>query len=425
MSTYLEQLLGEAPEKEGTYLEKIEREAREEEESRLLAPGLNPNDPRSYVAQAVMEAPGEIKRIAQGAKEMVMNPIDTFANAVRSIGGAAQALTGQEVPGSPQDEAFKAVAGQVEEVVEDPLRAVVQNPISTLTAVSGLPGLRAVEPLGAAGRMAQTGAKKFARNETRKTLGLPRVDKDLDITGIVDTALGRRVDMTPEGYDLLYGKLEGPTGKRKGGVIGRIEDDMNTMIKQADDRGEMVSVPSIDKHLAGLEDSLKGTDGGDAARAAIQQMRGNLFNEFENRLFIKPSELQKFKINIGKQVYERKSDIARRFETETQVKEARRKGAREQIERVAPEMKGLNKEWADLARLEPWMAKGINRISEMEPGFQKMASGILQNPQTRAKIAQWVDRIHRGNASGIEKALNSREIRIAMILASQAQGAEQ
>ena len=147
-------------------------------------------------------------------------------------------------------------------------------------------------------------------------------------------------------------------------------------------------------------------------------MQGDLFKEFGNRNFISPAELQKYKKNIYEQVYEAKTDSARRFDLETKAKAEKGRAAKEELERLIPEIEPQNTRYAELAELEPWIEKRVNRMDSItDPSMMKIVQNTLSVPGFRSKLGIYLNRLAEGDLGGLEKELNTHEMRTLLALA--------
>jgi hypothetical protein len=284
--------------------------------------------------------------------------------------------------------------------------------------------LRALEPLAAAGKAIQKVAKPAATSGYRSTLGFPKIADDIDTAALVERGLSDKVPVTKKGHEKIAGtKVDGVP---MGGLKQRIASDIDDMIAQSEEAGRMIPSYQINRYLEDMKAAHKGTEGGNKAIEEITRQQGSLFDEFGNRLFIKPSELQKYKKKIYQDVYEARTDTARRHDLDTKIKAEKGRGAKDTLEELVPEISDANARYGELAELDEWIVNTVNRMDKIaDPSAMKMITNTLKVPGFRSKVAIALNRLAEGDMGWLEKNLNTNEIRTVLALSGAANAEEQ
>jgi hypothetical protein len=359
--------------------------------------------------RAGLNAPRDAKDAALGAWEMIKNPVETAKGLGKVAVTAGDALISADT-GREFEDRYGVAEGfneSVKEFAKDPAETIIQNPVDAAMMLTPF----GKNPLQVTEKAARTAAGKIANKQYRSAAGMPKVSPDVDYRRVAERGLDDEIPVSEKGYSKLEGDFNAD-GVRVGGLKKRIGEDIQAMIDQTSGH---VPVSQINKYLNEMTEKLRGTSGGQANIATINKIRNDLYAEFGNRNFITPQELQKFKTNIYQQVYEAKTDAARRFDISTKTKAEQGRGAKDYLEKIAPETKPLNKQWGELAQLSPWIEKRMNTISRMEPGVQRFVLKTLGNPAGRSKVAIALNRYAKGTEKWM-KGLNSHEIYTVLAL---------
>jgi hypothetical protein len=400
-----------------------------------------PSGPHAFqrgMLEAAKNVPASAANLAGDVLGAITSPLETLAaggELAKGLGNklgrkAAEFVQGQEM--EPMPERPEVAADVVGEAIMDRYGSpqavastLINDPVGAAFDVGGVGGaairpLRSMEPMTAAGRGTQSGAKGLARHEYGKVAGLPKSMLKEDYQKLVDRGLDEKVILSKKGM------------KKLDGIYGDLANDMNELISRANDLpGKRIKTGELNKYLDDLMKSLEGTDGGQANIAKVKQMKNNLYREFgvndprTGKRYLKQNltidDLQKYKTNIYEQVYDLKSDVARRGDIATKVKSERGRAAKEAIENAVPEIKDLNVRWGELKELHPYLEKAMNRANDIEPGMGKLINQTMQNPKARSGIAVALNRLAEGDMGWLEKNLNTNQIRVALALAGRNQ----
>jgi len=215
----------------------------------------------------------------------------------------------------------------------------------------------AINPINIAANTAKYGAGKIIPKNLPKTMyeGVVKfgttVPKDKR-AAMVETALKNGLIPTSKGV----AKLE----KR----VGALNNEIDKLISSATQSGQTIPAKAIYKHLKSLRAnkggmSLDATDDMTAINKVVAKFEHHLKKKGKSRLT--PQELQELKVNTYKSI----NWDAKRM-TGTPIKEdtyrAIAKGAKEGVEQMAPEVKGVNRDLSNLYELQPHLDRAAARI---------------------------------------------------------------
>jgi hypothetical protein len=390
-------------------------------EEPLLSPGLNPNDPRSYIVQALMNAPGDVAEAARGAWEAVKDPVGTVTG-LGQLGGALlekggrkfeEFATGEEIPPTPgKEEAAEPLIEGIQSVIDDPLGTVVRHPVDTLMVMSGLGGpMKALDPLTTAGRAAGKAAGRTAENIYARGAGIPKNLLD-ERQKIARGGLDEGLDVSVAG------------AKKANATQEALNQRLNTIVSDAAERMVLVPRTTVTKYLDDLIESRKGKFEADLDIAKLQKIKDQFNAQFGTQRMLDPQELHKFKTDIYTKAYQRSADPAKaagRAALKTDAMRQMGRGAKEGIESRLDEYGPLNKRWSDVAQAKQYIDRRLRSAGELSVKggpVEKLMQATLTNPTAWTKVAQAVDWLDRtGDVSKVEKMLNSRQTRLALYLA--------
>ncbi len=356
--------------------------AAEIQKQRAASPGgateEQPDFSFSEMAKNILPSAG---RFASDMAQPFIHPIDTS----RAVGNLAMGAVEKLIPGEQGHERY---ADQVGHFIKDRYgsfdavkQTAMSDPVGMLADASGLltgggmlaaraPGKigkamsgagAAIDPLNVAANTAKTAvgkmtpkdlpAKMYERSAKWGTT-IPQAER----TALSNTALDYKLLPTAKGAD----KLEA--------AIGGLNDQLDTLIHAAQDAGKTIPKEAVFTHLK----QLRKRKGGPLLEAgkdldAIEAI-AKAFDENLKRLdkdFLTPHELQTLKLDTYKKI----NWDAKRM-TGSPIKEdtykAVAKGAKEGLESIAPEVKGVNQQLGPLYELQPHLQRAAGRIGNRQ-----------------------------------------------------------
>jgi hypothetical protein len=350
--------------------------------------------------QAMMvNTPESALRYGENVAHMAMNPLDTAEN-LRSLGqGVVEKLIPDEINGTdfgPTENEQKADIVGAHYVDRygsaDKIRRTMESdPVGMLADVAGVASLGALaipgkagqaaritasaaDPLNAAARVAKASYKAAAKNIPKALPGkmLETVLKFPPRKGTDNAA--RRASM----IDTMLDKSIMPTvgGMRKvADTIVDLNTRMDAVIDSAVASGNARGVGSasytvpvniVYSELGKLRKSMGGMklEGGKDLRTIDKVEKAFAKHVNQNlggRKVMTVAELQAFKKDIHQLInWDMKGGAVGRAKNETRI--AMASGARKGVERVSPEVKGINQDMGKLLELRPELEGAVNRL---------------------------------------------------------------
>lgn len=349
-------------------------------------------DPKLHFARAAYNFPGDVKEAAVGAWETFTNP-ETYGAALRASRGDVDPRVAM------------AVTEEVKKAAADPVETMVQNPFDTMTMLSSLPRAGVMEPMRIAGKVIGGAAEKAGQRVYRGALGLPKIpDSHVPPNKLAEAGTKNRIGLNPEGME------------RISDVERKLKRDVDMIAAEATAEGKVIPVAAINRYLGQLAETYRGTPGGQKNMRIVNRLRYQLFEEFGNTATITPEQLVKFKRSANTQVFERASDVQRRFEPKTKVLREQARASKDYLHDRFPEIAVADEAYSAVAELEKILPGAANRVSKLEPSLRKVVLETIARPDVRARIGIGLQRIADGDIKGLETFLNSREIRTVLAL---------
>lgn len=450
----------------------------------LLA-ALNGEDPAAPEPDAPVEfSAGEmVSNIPSSGKQYLGDILETVKHPIQTgkaiVGIAGEAMSGdmagfiggkvrEQIHG--QDEGAEAppmAAGLYDALVErygsvdSAKTTLMQDPVGVLADLAGGGALTGTkqgrrvaqvsEPLAAthAGAKGATRAAASLTNPVKIYQKAAKFSTTLDEgqrTKIIQTALDHGVMPTHKGLAKVDNKIQ---------ILNNTIDDL---VAASTATGESIPTRTLVRHIADLKKNRGGYRyGAGADLDQIDKMVASLYNDFINRgkTRLTADELQTFK----REAYKDINWDAQRM-TGTPVKEeglkAMGRGAKDALEEMIPEIKGLNQEMGDFLdlrnrkkRSKDHLGKAAGRIENREPfslgGATKLGAGgglgymmgdpmmgmaagaltVLANqPKVKARLAIVLNKINQNDRTWLEANRSTAEVRLAMALMGRMQDEE-
>lgn len=420
----------------------------------------------SYNLEMASNIPTSAWSLLKGIGYMLANPIDT----AQALGGVAQGgamkggrkvaewLQGKDFPKSEEEIPFERMWDSLvarygsKEAVERTLR---EDPVGVMMDLQGgitATGRRAamgsagalmdpVRAVTAPGRAAGTAASKVAggmipeslpRSMYESSLKPSTVLKPDDRAAIVDTAVRGGYLPNDKGLQQLYKRA------------GELSDEIDTLIREATEAGEMIPA----RKLFQLLDESRRSVGGvrvdaDKNLSIMDNIAINLYYKIQQEApggMLTPKQVQTFKTDAYDKI---NWDAGKADPKNILLKDFARAG-KEAIEEVVPDIRGVNREWGDLANLEPHLRRGAGRIGnragiglmdtqmpiagasiDSAIGIPGATTGLMTGlraatrPMPYARMALVLEKIRKGDRKWLKDPNNWQDARAVMYLLSQ------
>ncbi len=393
-----------------------------------------PGMPLGEVAtSAVQNIPSSGVQLVKDVTMPIRHPIET-AKAVGTLAkGAAQKLIPGEQPA--EQSVDQVISSMVDRYggVENIKKTVAEDPVGFLGDVASIfipagaagkltgalgkvPALaKAGEVLSKAGEIIEpiTTATKATKEAAAKIIPKDLPGKlyesaakfktsipESDRLKMVDTALENSIMPTVKGLDKTRNMIDG------------LNANITTLIDKATDQGKRVNVRDLFKEFDSMKKELSGDP---LLRAAqINRIEKSLKTYFKDlgKADLTPSEAQKLKQKIYKETGSFYSSVKEAPAT-VEAKQAVARAAKESIEEIFPEIKGLNKKEGALIALRNELERSASRISNRDligigvpikggaggaiagPGGMGagVVLGLLDTPVVKAKLAIVANRL--------------------------------
>jgi hypothetical protein len=354
-------------------------------------------------AAAVTNLPGSAIDLYQTTLDAAMDPVETIKGAGQLAIGSLQKgadwlgenispYAGVSIPGMILEsqgvdyraapEAFAETVGERYGSPQAALTTLEEDPAGVGMDLTALiapvnPRLAAeinpqtVVPRAAAGAgrvIPERVPESMMSSATKLPTTLPAVER----AGMVRTMLDEGVSPSPRGVEKLSGRIK------------QVSDRVDTMIATAERTGQGIPIDDVLAGLQGLRRQrgssvVSGAEDVAAIDDLINTFKSNA--ELQNKTVMTAADLQKFKRDL----YDRIAWNARRGTdvppvTEEVYKTAAR-GARENIEGLAPDVAAANRRLGNLLELEPHLQRASGRIENANlfgmQDFLTMGGGAL------------------------------------------------
>lgn len=432
---------------------KIMARIREEEanpsKEPILPPGMNPNDPRSYIAEGISNIPSSLMGVGEdlvgGVKAFVEDPIGVGKGALEAAGAGFEKVgrnfeefyTGEEIAPTPgKEDAIEPLIQGAKDRYGSPeaiLRTAVTDPAGMALDVSplaGTRGIKALEPLGVAGRTASKVTPNAPNTDVMRArgVGVPRSELPE-----VKERVGRTV--AEEGLDVSE---QGLATARK--ITDDLSNDLDDLVSNATSnaatavhgkplatlipRGEVIK--TLDGYMKRLENTFNAGEN----IAKINKMKNTFLNDYKGRKHLTVEEVHKLKIDLYDKVYDRtfgsKRDKAKGTKTEGMREVAR--GAKEAVGKRVKDYNKTNQRWANVKEATGYIENKIDQLEQMtgpDASILSMVRSTIAKPQARLKIANAIDYFNSMPITEAmkwaEKNLNSAEMRTVLALTGRSQ----
>ena len=303
-------------------------------------------DPKLQFARAAMNLPGDIRDKAVGAWDAITNPGET-ANQIAE--GAGTMLRAQRGDIDPQT--MMNVKEGVEQVAEDPVEAMVQNPVDTAMMFGGGPLMSSLKPIKGLSNLAKKGMGAASDEMYRWDMGIPKSELD-------------------KGKDIArHGARSGIAKSRRGlkkveAATDELNERLNHMIEKQSDNLNMINKDVIQDHFNDLINKYAGTPGGDKNIEKLFNQMDEFLNDLGDRQMVTPEELHKFKTSAYEQAYTREAigeTVDEKVGPETKGLRSAGRGAKEALETKMPEYGPVNEQWAGYAKLKPYVDRAVDK----------------------------------------------------------------
>ena len=344
--------------------------------------------------------PSSAANYARNVVQPILHPIDT----AKAIGNLAMGVASKAIPGRQDSEAYADQMGQFltdrygsvdafkETVLTDPIGALADftGALSAVGALgSKLPGMagkasRAASTAGTAAtpgvalrNTAQAAVKTLTPESAPRKLyessakWRPSIDNKTRHQ-LTDTALKEGIMPTTAGADKI------------GGLVSRIGDQLDTYINDATAAGVTIPRSRVYGHLKDLRKELGGPRLTASRDLKAVNRVAKAFDEYMTKLGkteLTPAELQKFKQDAYKQINFDMSQ-GRASYAGNEAAKAMARAAKEEIEKLIPDAKALNRRQGDLLELKPEVERAAGRIENrnivsIDPALKVSAGGII------------------------------------------------
>lgn len=354
----------------------------------------------------------------------IANPIETLTGIYHMAKGSGVPLPGgmSLIPQTPEDRAaFMGLANTMRERYGSPeamKQTMVKDPVGFLAdaagVVSGVGG--AVRGVGTGARAAQIGRGIQRAGEIMDPLNIARQTAALPARAIGATGLPQRMYTGVVKPTKRIGRPEreamfdlaaregivpkeggrGLLGRGRGGLetVGELKtskiDEINQAISDAEKAGERVYTDTALSEAIGTVERDWSRPQRSIASRQVQEYMADLPE------VMTPSRAQKVKVDIGQELGETaygKQQLGRKA-----VQKDFRRGLKDELERIHPELKQLNQEYAEIKNLNAAIDDAVKRIQNrnligvteglevaVSPLFAiKAALGI---PQVKSRLA--------------------------------------
>jgi len=348
--------------------------------------------------------PSTSRAAAKDVGNMIMHPIET----AKGVGSLAQGAYQKFTPGVQDkemyvDQAINRMKDRYGSI--DKINTTLQNdPGGAFLDLAPIgPGVGVAKTIAKAPLKAvpQSAARKLYNSAAKFSTTMD----DAKRTRLIDTALKNKINPSP---------LSDPVG-RLATLSDTVGAKIDSLIDNAAKSGGKVhksvvfrDIKALKKEFGDMNPSAK------ADLSSIDNIVSNMDAQFKTYVPIK--DLQKLKRKLNKDI---KWD--RKAHTSTPVKEATyramERGARTGIEALAPDVKGLNKEWGKLIELQDPIKQASHRIGNrdllglrtpMNVGIGAAAAGphgaaaglalsAMESPYAKAALAIQLDAVRRQN----------------------------
>lgn len=335
--------------------------------------------------EMVKNIPGDAVNVAKQMANMVVHPIDTVEGLWNVVAGTAEKLW----PGEQSHEKYaNAVVDDLRNKyggIEEFQRQLQTHPMETLLDAStvltggagaarmaGAKGAKAAQAIvdvpGAVARVARAGWAKARgagkpgelwESAIKPSTVLPYKER----LKMADTALSERILPTKGGMNKLRDAKQA-VGRRIGQLIDEAEasghqftiGELSNEVRKLQAEWRASASPGMVGNVASLRKFMNKWE---------MDLRKKRKIAKDQDVTLSPAETQKLKTDLYDEInFDAKRQTGIKSVEETQKALAR--GARQNLERIQPELAGVNERWGRLESLEPIMERAAGRISNRD-----------------------------------------------------------
>lgn len=352
---------------------------------------------------------------ARNVVQPILHPIET----AKAVGNLAAGVASKAIPGRQESEAYADQMGQFladrygsvdafkNTLLADPV-GTLADVATVLTAVGSL-AKRLPAAAGKAGNVIQTAGKALTPGTTARSTaqaavktatpeGLPRKMYESSAKWRPSIDAKRRANLTATALD--EGIMPTTAGADKaGGLIAKIGNELDAFIDDATAAGVKIPRSRVYGHLKDLRRKLGGPRLTASRDLKAVDRVAKAFDEYMKKLGksdLTPDELQKFKQDAYKQInFDMSQGRASYAGNETAKAMAR--AAKDEIEKIIPAAKELNRRQGALIDLKPEIERAAGRIENrniisIDPSLKIGAGAVVgggAGAATGAAAAFW------------------------------------
>jgi len=406
--------------------------------------------------QSLKNYPGSMVQAGKNAYNALSHPQQT----AEAVGGLFKSLAakvgkgygfpqpeGAEDAANAAGQALKNRYGGLNEirntVINDPF-GVQMDIASVGMPLGGMPGrvLAAVDPVNIALNAAKAPLKPLIPKKLPEALykhalklNFPEELSDTDISASLQAGMQKRITGDEAGRSKLKESIK------------PLKPKVEEAIDQATAAGEMVRADALWEFFNDLRADASGVKvKGPERLAKIDAIEADLRAQVGNRWELTPREMQDFKTDAYEEIYKAgKKGKTRQAEI---ISESAR-GAKTELERVVPEVAGVNEELHRLMTLNRPLKKAVranpghygNLLRGTAPAvagtLAHMALGpvyglpaavatyLATKPGSKAKLAMALNRIQKGDLGWLDNNLTAAETRAVLSIAGREEETEE
>ncbi len=344
--------------------------------------------------------PSSALQTAKNTLEPLASPRETIVNLGNTFFGLVQKLFPGQQAAEPYADALFDVFKKRYGTGQDALNTLENDPVGVLSDVAGLMtggGMAASKLPGAAGRAGQSISQAGgAIDPINMAINVPKVaaakllPESLPVSlyesaakfgttiptnerrAMAQTALREQIPLTAEGVT------------KTRGLIGELDNRINDLIIDAERSGKQIPRSAIYQNIRDVRQKLGGPKIEAAQDLAVVRDITKSFDDYMSRIgktSFTPTELQRFKQDLYTRInFDRSTQTASIPKEETYKSLAG--AAREELEQLAPEIKGINRREGQLLELLPNLERSAARIENRDitsigPGIKASGGGAV------------------------------------------------
>ncbi len=381
-----------------------------------------------YLKETVSNIPSSAKQLGSDLYQAFSNPIDTLGTIGKTAIGAGQLLYPGKQSYEPYAEAvgehFGSRYGGGQEVL-DTLRT---DPVGMLSDVAGaFSGVGMAPKLGTLGKIGSVidpasaamniGAKgimnapKIGNVPSSMYQGAAKFYKNVDAPAVTETAMKHGIMPTAKGMT------------KADAIIDNIGSQVDTLIEQSTNANKAIRIDDILSYADEAKKNI-GTEfdaPGDIKKIDKMVTDYSEYMQSQGKTTLTPAEAQAFKRSLYDRLKYGAPD-QKSYGTD-KARKALARGAKEQIEKIIPEVKGLNMSQGEVLELMEALKGPVARIERRNildigtpikslaggdvaglPGAAGGAAlGILDRPKIKARLALRLNDIKKMDISDAKK----------------------